>query len=331
LCRKRGVAFGDSLHPFEVREREDVRKDVELEVLEGFHPKNHNIGKMALVPVSNTARGVLWMSGAVASFTAMAIAVRELQRHMGSFEIVFLRSVVMLAIVLAMLPRAGMVSVRTQRLRLHLSRNIIHFVGQVLWVYSIGMLTLATVFAIEFTMPMWTALLAWLFLREKFTFPRMVQLALGFAGVLIILRPGGGGFQPAALAMILGSLCYASSFIFTKRLTSTDSALAVLFWMAVIQTPISLVAAAPQWVTPLAADLPWIIAIGIGSFSAHYCMTQAMKRVDAMVAVPIDFVRLPLIAVVGAAVYHEPFDPLVIAGAALIFTGTYYSLRRERP
>ena len=279
--------------------------------------------------MSNTLRGVLWMSGAVASFTAMAIAVRELQRHMGSFEIVFLRSVVMLAIVAAMLPRAGVATIRTGRFKEHLSRNVIHFLGQVLWVYSIGVLTLATVFAIEFTMPMWTAPLAWPFLREKFTVPRVIQLALGFAGVLIILRPGGSAFHIAALGMILGSLCYASSFIFTKRLSSTDSALAVLLWMSVIQTPISLVAALPQWVTPVAVDVPWIVAIGIGSFSAHYCMTQAMKLVDAMVAVPIDFARLPLIAVIGAVFYAEPFDPLVMVGAAVIFAGTYYSISRE--
>jgi len=278
----------------------------------------------------NTLHGVLWMAGAVLSFTAMAVAVRELQRHLGSFEIVFLRSVVMLAIVLAMLPRAGISSIKTRRFTIHAWRNLIHFCGQVLWVYSIGALTLATVFAIEFTMPVWTALLAWIFLKEKFTLPRLVMLALGLAGVMIIVRPGGSAFHPAALAMILGSLCYSSSFIFTKRLASTDSALAVLFWMAVVQTPISLVAAAPQWTAPVAADVPWILAIGIGSFSAHYCMTQAMKRVDAMVAVPIDFIRLPLIAVVGAAAYGEPFDPLVLAGAAIIFAGTYYSLSRER-
>jgi drug/metabolite transporter (DMT)-like permease len=275
-------------------------------------------------------RGALWMGGAVLSFTAMAIAVRELQRHMGSFEIVFLRSLVMLAIVLAMLPRAGLPSVLTKRYSLHLWRNVIHFVGQVLWVYSIGALTLATVFAIEFTMPVWAALLAWIFLKERLTAPRLAMLALGLAGVLVILRPGGGSFHPAALAMVLGSLCYASSFIFTKRLTSTDSALAVLFWMAVIQTPISLVAALPQWAAPVAADVPWILGIGAGSFAAHYCMTRAMKLVDAMVAVPIDFIRLPLIAVVGALAYGEALDPMVFVGAAIIFAGTYYSLSRER-
>jgi len=279
---------------------------------------------------SPAARGVLWMLGAVLSFMAMAIAVRELQRHMGSFEIVFLRSVVMLAITLALLPRAGIASIRTSRFQLHLWRNLIHFCGQVLWVYSIGALALATVFAIEFTMPVWTAILAWLFLHEKFTAPRLVMLSLGLTGVLIILRPGTGEFNPAALAMILGSLCYASSFIFTKRLSSTDSALAILFWMSVVQTPISLALAVPQWVDPLVADLPWIVGIGAGAFWAHYCMTQAMKLVDAMVAVPIDFIRLPLIAVVGALAYGEPFDPMVIAGAAVIFAGTYYSISRER-
>jgi drug/metabolite transporter (DMT)-like permease len=277
-----------------------------------------------------TVRGALWMLGAVFSFALMAIAVRELQRHMGSFEIVFLRSLGMLAITLAMLPRAGVATVRTTRFQLHLWRNLIHFLGQVLWVYSIGALALATVFAIEFTMPVWTAILAALFLGERLTRPRLVQLGLGLVGVLIILRPGAGSFHPAALAMILGSLCYASSFIFTKRLTSTDSALAVLFWMSVVQTPISLVAAIPDWVTPVLADVPWIAGIGAGAFTAHYCMTQAMRLVDAMVVVPIDFIRLPLIAVVGALAYGEAFDPLVIAGAAIIFAGTYYSLSRER-
>src|SRR5687767_7136512 len=134
------------------------------------------------------------MGGAVLSFTAMAIAVRELQRHMGAFEIVFLRSLVMLAIVAAMLPRAGVATIRTRRFAVHFWRNTIHFLGQVLWVYSIGALTLATVFAIEFTMPVWTAVLAAIFLKERLTLPRLVMLALGVAGVMIIVRPGGGGF-----------------------------------------------------------------------------------------------------------------------------------------
>src|SRR5262245_16253026 len=143
-----------------------------------------------MIGTSSSLRGALWMGGAVASFTVMAISVRELQRHMGSFEIVSMRSIVMLAIVLALLPKAGLASIATRRIGVHLWRNLIHLLGQTLWVVSIGALTLATVFAIEFTMPVWTAILAAIFLHEKLTPPRLIQLALGLAGVLIILRPG---------------------------------------------------------------------------------------------------------------------------------------------
>ena len=279
---------------------------------------------------SHALQGILWMLGAVLSFAGMAVAVRELQRHMGSFEILFLRSVVMLAIVGAMVARSGLASVRTQRIGLHVLRNTLHFAGQYFWVYSIGALALATVFAIEFTMPVWTALLAALFLGERLNTGRIVQLALGLAGVLIILRPGAGFFQVAALVMILGSMCYAATMICTKRLTATDSPLAVLLWMSVVQSPIALVTALPQWVTPAVVDAPWVLAIGIGSFTAHYCMARALKEADATVVVPIDFIRLPLIAVVGALFYAEPFDPMVIVGAAVIFAGTYYSLSREK-
>jgi drug/metabolite transporter (DMT)-like permease len=278
----------------------------------------------------NAVRAVLWMAGAVLSFSSMAIAVRELH-PMGTFEILFWRTGVSFLIVLALLARRRRASIATRRLGLHLMRNTVHFGGQVCWVYAIGALSLATVFAIEFTMPVWTALLAALLLGERITRPRLAMLALGVAGVLLILRPGaGGGFvDPAALVMLLGSLCYAAQFIATKRLASSESPLAVLFWMSVIQTPLALGLAAPTWVTPGLAHVPWILAIGIFSFTAHYCITRSLKIGDATLVIPIDFLRLPLIAVVGAALYGEPFDPMVFVGAAVIFAGTYYSLSRE--
>ena len=155
------------------------------------------------------------------------------------------------------------------------------------------------------------------------------MLVLGFAGVLVILRPGLAIVQPAALVMIFGSFCFAVQMIGTKRLAGTDSPLTVLFWMSVIQTPVCLAAALPGWTEPELRELPWIVAIGIGSFTAHYCLTRALKYADASVVVPVDFFRLPLIAVVGAAFYAEPFDPAVILGAVLIFAGTWFSLARE--
>jgi len=279
--------------------------------------------------LSQNLRGLLWMSGAVLSFSAMAIAARQLLQHTGTFEVLFFRTSVALVIVMALAWRAGFATLWTQRFGLHFSRNLVHLGGQASWVFAIGALPLATVFAIEFTAPIWTAVLAVLFLGERMNTGRAVMLVLGLAGVLVILRPGLGAFQPAALVMLFGSLCFAFQFILTKKLTASESPLAVLFWMSVIQTPFCVAAALPDWRMPPAGDLPWILLIGAGSFTAHYCMTRAMKLADAMAVVPVDYFRLPLIAVVGAVFYGEPFDPLVFLGAGLIFAGVWFSAARE--
>lgn len=279
--------------------------------------------------MSASLRGALWMSGTVLSFCAMAIAARQLLKHLGTFEILFFRTGVSLLIVLAIALRTGITTLKTRRIGLHLWRNGMHLGGQASWVFAIGALPLAMVFAIEFTAPIWTALLAVLVLGEHMNRGRVVMLALGLAGVLVILRPGAGVFQPAALVMLFGSLCFAVQFISTKQLSKTESPMAVLFWMSAIQTPVCFAAALPNWVAPGMDDLPWILGIGVGSFTAHYCLTRAMKLADAMVVVPVDFFRLPLIAVVGAVFYAEPFDPWVIGGAAMIIAGVWYSIARE--
>src|SRR5712692_4973105 len=274
-------------------------------------------------------RGALWMCGALLSFSVMAVSVRELVRTMGGFEILALRSLVSLLIVLAVLPRFGLGRLRTRRFGLHVVRNVLHLGGQYAWVYAIAMLPLATVFAIEFTMPVWTAVLAIPILGERLNRGRIVMLVLGLTGILVILKPGFGVVQPAALAMLAGSFAYVSMNIATKKLVEKDSGLAILFYMSAIQLPLALVPALAQWVTPGFADLPWILAIGATGLSSHYCLTRALRIADATLVVPVDFLRLPLIAVVGMLFYGEPLELSFMLGAAVIFAGTYYSIRRE--
>ena len=274
-------------------------------------------------------RGALWMVGAMLSFALMAVSVRELLQTMGRFEILFVRSFVSLVLLLLFLPRRGLAALRTRRLGLHVLRNAFHFAGQYAWVYAISLLPLATVFAIEFTMPVWAALLAMMFLGERFNRGRVVMLVLGIAGVVVMLRPGLAVIQPAALVMLAGAFAYASTMVATKRLSAEDSAFAILFYMGVIQLPLGLIPALPQWVWPGMRDLPWVIVIGAAGLVAHYCMARAFRIADAMVVVPIDFLRLPLIAVVGMLFYSEPLELAIMIGAAVIFAGTFYSLRRE--
>jgi len=284
---------------------------------------------LAFLALPVAVRGALWMGGALLSFSLMAVAVRELLYAMGSFEILFLRSLVSFVLLLLVLPRFGLAALRTRQFRLHVVRNFFHFGGQYAWVYAIAALPLATVFAIEFTMPVWTAVLATMILGERLNRGRIVMLVLGIAGILVILKPGYGFIHPAALVMLAGAFAFATTMIATKRLVGRDSAFAILFWMAVIQMPLGLIPALPQWVWPDLADLHWVAGVGAAGLFAHYCMARAFRLADASLVVPIDFLRLPLIAVVGAIFYAEPIEVSVMFGAAVIFAGTYYSIRQE--
>jgi drug/metabolite transporter (DMT)-like permease len=173
-----------------------------------------------LVPV------VLWMTGTLLSFSAMAVSIRELSRTLGILEILSLRSLLGLIILGAlMLVRPQLRrTIRTRRIWLHLMRNGVHFSAQVAWATSITLLPLATVFALEFTTPAWTALLATLFLQERLTQSRIGAVVLGFLGVLVIIRPGLQTFQPAALLTLAAAFGYAITLTTTMRLTATDSA-----------------------------------------------------------------------------------------------------------
>jgi drug/metabolite transporter (DMT)-like permease len=279
---------------------------------------------------STALRGALWMLGAVLAFSVMAISVRELLARMQPFEVLFWRVAAGLVLLMLVLPRMGLASLRTRRLGLHFVRNAFHFFAQLAWIYAIGALPFATVFAIEFVFPVWVALLAIAFLGEHMNRGRVVMLLLGLGGVLVILRPGFNFIHPAALVMLAGSLGFAVNAVATKKLSATDSTVAIIFWMLAMQTLPALGAALPSWVAPGMADVPWICALGLCNVGAHVCLTRALRLADATLVVPIDFLRLPLIAVIGAAFYHEPIELAVFIGAAMIFAGSYYSFARER-
>jgi drug/metabolite transporter (DMT)-like permease len=176
--------------------------------------------------------------------------------------------------------------------------------------------------------------MAALFLGEPFTRYRMISVALGFIGILVIVRPGASMIDVAAFAVLAAALCYAATYVFTRHMASTESPLAIIFWMNLIQLPIGLVPALGTWVMPSAENVPWILAIGIAGLTSHWCVAHAMRHADAAVVAPMDFIRLPLIAVVGWVIYAEPFSAWVLIGGVLIFSGTMVSIwgeRRRRP
>ena len=285
------------------------------------------------VAISNLIRVVLWMGGALTSFSAMAVSIRELSRGgLNIFEILAIRSgvaLLMLLVLLAARPQLRPYAL-PRRMGLNLLRNTVHYAAQFAWAFALTMLPLAMVFALEFTMPAWTALLAAWLLKEKMTPSRLGVVVLGLIGVLVILRPGVAGFNPAAMLVLTAAFGYAVTMIATKKLTATEPTFGIIFWMAVIQFPLSLIGSDPTAFLHLEARhiLP-VIGVGAAGLTSHYCLTNAFRAGDATLVVPLDFMRIPLIAVVGWALYGERLDIFVLLGALIIISGVLWNLRAE--
>lgn len=283
-------------------------------------------------PASQPLRAAVWMIGAVVSFTSMAIAGRAVSFELDTFEIMMFRSFIGITIVLVASTLFGTFGqINRQSLGIHFIRNLSHFSGQNLWFYAITVLPLAQVFALEFTLPIWVMFLAVFVLGERLTTPRIVAAFMGFTGVLIVTRPWMAGVSPGIMAAALAALGFAGSAVFTRLLTRTQTITCILFWLTFMQAVFGVVCAGYDGdiALPSAQSWLWIILIGCAGLLAHFCLTKALSLAPASVVVPIDFARLPLIAVVGAVLYHEPIELAVVLGAVIIFAANYYNILSE--
>ncbi|MBY4677342.1 DMT family transporter [Marinobacterium arenosum] len=273
---------------------------------------------------------ILWMSGALLSFIAMALSGRELSAELTTWQILLLRSLVGLLLISALIGRRDWSLLKTGRPGLQLVRNLSHYIGQWGWFYGIALIPLAEVFAIEFTVPIWTAFLAPLLLGERLTPVRLLTVMIGFAGILIVLRPGIEVVSPAALAVLVGAIGFAGAYVLTKKLTASEPPLTILFYMCLLQLPMGLIPSLFDW-QPLAwHQLPWILLVGVTAMSAHYCIARAMQLADATLVIPLDFLRLPLIALIGFLLYGEPIDGWVLLGALVMVAGNGLNVVSEQ-
>ncbi|WP_092426793.1 DMT family transporter [Alloyangia pacifica] len=272
------------------------------------------------------------MVGSIVSFSAMAVAGRYVSTGLDTFEIMLYRSLLGVVIISSIVTLTGKRrTVATRHIGTHIIRNISHFTGQNLWFYAITVIPLAQVFALEFTGPIWAMLLATLVLGERLTWPRSLAALVGFLGILIVTRPSPETLSPGLFAAAGAAIGFAGSAIFTRKLTRTDSTLCILFWLTLTQAVMGLVCAGfdGDIALPSAEAVPGVIVIGVAGLCAHYCLTTALGLAPASVVMPIDFTRLPVIAIVGMLLYAEPLDPWVLLGAALIFAANYANILRE--
>jgi drug/metabolite transporter (DMT)-like permease len=279
--------------------------------------------------MSPAIKAALWMLGAIFSFTTMAIAGRELSAGFDTFEIMLHRSVIALAIVLLLIYTTNSYrTIGTRAWRTHLVRNVFHFTGQNLWFYALAVIPLAQVFALEFTTPLWVILLSPFLLGERLTMVRCIAALMGFVGIVIVARPDMGHLQPGIIAAASCAFFFALTYVFTKRLTRTESISAIMLYLCVFQLIFGLITAGYDGdiALPSVSDMPLLVLLASCGLLAHFCITKALSLAPATMVAPIDFARLPIIAVAAMMIYGEAIDVYVLIGAIIIFTGNYLNI-----
>ncbi|MGH6860890.1 MAG: DMT family transporter [Phyllobacterium sp.] len=275
-------------------------------------------------------KAALWMGGSLAALLLMAVSGREASRELDVFQIMEMRSLIGLAMLYPLIRSSGgFRAMRTNRFWQHVGRNAAHYAGQFSWLLALSMIPLAQLIAIEFTTPAWTAVMAVIFLGERLNALRIATIALGIIGVVIIVRPGIGTVEIGQLIVLGAAFTFGISFTMVKSLTRTESVVRIIFWMLVIQSAIGLLPALYVWQWPSLQVLPWIVIIAFTGTFSHFCMAKALLHADATVVIPMDFLRVPLTAVLGWLIYAERIDIYTAVGAALILSGNLLNLKNR--
>ena len=290
---------------------------------------SREVTEQGLKNKSPVLSGAMWMIGTVLSLSSIAIAARELSPSISTYEMVFFRALFSMLLLLPFVIKSEKSFPVTRQAGKHVIRNVSHYIAQLLWFYGITLLPLAKVFAIEFTTPIWTLLLASLMLGEKITRWKMIALCLGLLGVLIVLRPGLVPINSASIAVLACAFFFALSHIYTSKLTIEESPLQILFFMSLVQIPLALPLAVYSWVTPEGGAWLFLLLLAFLSLSAHYCLSRALAIADASLMIPLDFLRLPFIMFVAYLIYQEALDLFVLLGALIIFAGNFLNVRHE--
>jgi len=287
-------------------------------------------GRESALPQQSTGMAAIWMAGWLLNTLALTVAGRELGHDVPVFVIMIMRSLIAMIILTPLILHKGDVRQRFANLRLNIIRNIIHYGAQYAWFSALLLIPLAQVVSIEFTMPIWGAIIAALFLGENLTRFKLAAIAFGFLGILMIVRPGASFIDAGHMVALAAAIGFAVSVTLTKVITRKDSALTVIFLMFAIQTVIGAVPAYLTWKWPEPENWIWVAVVGLAGTFSHYCLSKAISLADITIVMPMDFLRVPLTVLVGYWVYSEGFDLYSIIGTVLILGANMLNLLKAK-
>jgi drug/metabolite transporter (DMT)-like permease len=272
------------------------------------------------------------MAGWLTLMLIMVVAGREATAELNVFQIMEVRTVLGFFMLYPMIHLSGgLAALKTARPLQHVARNLVHYAAQLGWFFALTLIPLGQVVSIEFTMPIWTAILAARFLKERMTVWKVAAIVLGAVGVFVIVRPATGAINPGQLIALGAAVGFGISMVMVKSLTRTESALTIIFWMLMVQSAAGLLPSLYVWRWPSPPVWGWLGVIAFCGTFSHYCMTRALLHADATVVVPMDFLRVPLAATAGWLIYSERLDSFTVLGAVLILAGNFLNLKVAEP
>lgn len=268
---------------------------------------------------------------ALAAFgsSVMNAIIHGLGHSLHSFEIAFFRNLFGFCALLPLLARAGPEALRTSRLPLHALRGLLNAVAMLSFFYALAITPLAEVAALSFTSPLFATLLAMLLLGERVGLRRGVGVVVGFAGALVIIRPGFETVGLGTILLLVSALAWSAALIDIKVLSRTETSLAITLYATLFLTPITLVCALPFWTWPELHQ--WLLLAVVGGLGSMVQMSvaQAFHEADASQVLPMDFTKLIWAALIGWVVFAQPLDFWVLLGGAIIFSSVTYIAWRE--
>ena len=274
-------------------------------------------------------RGIVFMVLSTLGFSGMHVLIRYVSDEIPPIEIAFFRNFFGLIVFVPWLMRYGLGSMRTNRLPMHVLRSLLNVVAMFAFFTALSLTPIARVTALAFTAPIFAGLMSVIVLGERFRMRRWAATICGFAGTLIILRPGIQEVDLGSMLVLGSALLWGVTMIVIKMLARTESSMTITGYMNLLLTLFSLVPAILVWRTPSAEAWFWLVAIGVLGTLAQVALAQSLKETEASTVLPFDFLKLIWVAILGYILFAETVDAYVWTGAAVVLGSSIYLAYRE--
>lgn len=279
--------------------------------------------------VPSTATALMYMVAATAALSVMHGIVRHLSATVDVYTITFFRNLFGLLAVIPLVLHNGADSLKTKRLPLHLLRGTTGILAMVLWFSALAKVEIATATALSFSAAIFGTIAAVALLGERVRARRIVAIIIGFAGVLIVLRPAAESFNPSSLLVLASSLFWGFNLVVVKTLSTTERTASIVAWSGITLTLLSLPLFIAFGALPGSSALAGLVLIGVCGTVGHLCMTTALSLADTTAVMSLDFLRLVWSVMIGIAFFSEHLDAMTVVGAVVIFASSLYIVFRE--